>query len=173
MALFALDRFWNVERETSPRPKSYPANVSGLLAESVCACLLPHLHASLAAYSARDHSAIFSAYGVGCHVLADLLAQDTGVPGWREAGREGLQRLMQRSGLDPLPDEEALKRAAFDAEWLRRRIEGGPAYLEICDILDGAARDLASRKTAERAGIAIRAALARLEALASSVGPAT
>ena len=172
MALLALDRFWVSDRDRLPAPKSFPANISGLLAESVCASLLPHFRASLAAYSPRDHAAVFAAYGVGCHILADLLAQDAGVPGWREAGREALVRLIQRCSLDPAPDADATSRAASDAEWLRRRIDGGPAHLEICDMLDAAAKDLAHRKTAPRAAIAIRAALARLEALARSMGPA-
>ena len=172
MALLALDRFWTSDRERAPKPKSFPANISGLLAESVCASLLPHFRASLAAYSPRDHAAVFSAYGVGCHIMADLLAQDAGVPGWREAGQEALVRLIQRCDLDPSPDEDVVMRAVSDAEWLRRRIEGASSYFEICDMLDAAAKDLASRKTAPRAGIAIRAALARLESLPRSLGPA-
>ena len=172
MALLALDRFWTSDRERLQKPKTFPANISGLLAESVCASLLPHFRTALAAYSNRDHAAVFAAYGVGCHVMADLLAQDAGVPGWREAGREALMRLIQRCDLDPSPNEGAVKRSLSDAEWLRLRIEGGPAYFEICDMLDAAAKDLSSRKTADRAGIAIRAALARLESLARNLGPA-
>ena len=172
MALLALDRFWASDRDRRPAQKSFPANISGLLAESVCASLLPHFRASLAAYSPRDHAAVFSAYGVGCHILADLLAQDAGVPGWREAGRVALVRLIQRCDLDPAPDEEAVARAASDTEWLLRRIEGSTGHREICDMLDAAAKDLAHRKTAPRAAIALRAALVRLEAVARTLGPA-
>ena len=172
MVLLALDRFWGSDHARPSPKRSFPANISALLAESVCASLLPHFRASLAAYSARDHAAVFAAYGVGCHILADLLAQDAGVPGWREAGREALVRLIERSDLALEPDEASTARGASDAEWLRRRIEGGAAHLEICDMLDAAAKDLAYRKTAPRAAIAIRAALVRLEALARSMGPA-
>ncbi len=172
MALLALDRLWSFDQDRRPAPKSFPANVAALLAESVCATLLPHLNASLRAYSPRDHAAVFAAYGVGCHVLADLLAQDAGVPGWREAGHTALQRLIQRCELDPAPDEDVAMQAASDSQWLKRRLDGGTAYLEICDMLDTAAKDMAHRKTVERAGIAVRAALARLEALAKSLCPA-
>lgn len=172
MALLALDRIWSPDRQRTPKARSFPANISGLLAESVCASFLPHFQDSLRAYSPRDHAAVFAAYGVGCHVMADLLAQDAAAPGWREAGREALVRLIRRCDLEPAPDEAAEARALADAEWLRRRIEGSAAYFQICEMLDAAAKDLANRRTADRAGVAIRAALARLETLARSMGPA-
>ncbi len=171
MALLAFDRFWSTDHERRAARPPAPANIAGLLAESVCAVLLPHLQAALRAYSPRDHAAVLAAYGVGSHILADLLAQDAALPGWRAASIEALRRLLERSEIDDTVDEDAMMRAASDAEWLRRRIDGSAAYLEVCDMLQAAAGDLANRKTAPRAGIAVRAAMARLEALAKSALP--
>ena len=104
----------------------------------------------------------------GACLVADLIAQNANLAGWRTASEEAQRRLLERSGYEDVAEPFAIDRAKADAAWLKRRIETSAPYREICGVLDVAIKDASSRRTMDRSTVAIRAAMARLEAAAMS-----
>jgi hypothetical protein len=137
-----------------------------LLPEGVSAILRPHLDAALAAYARRDQGVVLAAYGAGSLLLCDLLSQEKSLPGWREAGFKTLRLLSLRAALhDPL-DERGLFTAFRAAEDLAQETRAADDHGEICRMLNAAVAELKAERTAGRGAVSIRAAMARLEALA-------
>jgi hypothetical protein len=165
MAQLAIHAPWR--RPASARPEERnPAELARLLPEGVAAILLPHLSAALASYGAREQPAILSAYGVGCVILSDLLSQNKAIPDWREAAAVAMELLASRSEAEIFEDPGAAARALVGADDLIQELQGGAEYRAVCQLLDAAIADMSGRKTTLRGSVTLRAAMARLEALA-------
>jgi hypothetical protein len=155
---------WRAPRAPSPQS----AGLSLLLSESVAAILTPHLNAALAAYTLRDRPRIFAAYGAGCSILADLMSQTVTVSGWKSAGEDAMRRLLAACELEDLPADTAAL-AVSDAVWLKRNFDGTAAFLDVCRMFEAALGEIHQSRMTAKGSITIRAAMARLEAMAMNV----
>ena len=167
---FGPIRWTSARRKTARRkPLRGPdemVRLSSELPRGVAAILRPHLSAALLAYPAQDQTTVLAAYGVGCAVLADLLSQTKGLPAWKNAGAEALQRLLKSLDPEAWPESAAVDVVAFEAAWLENYLDGDAAYLDVCLTLSGAVVDLMDARTLERGAVTLKAAMARLEAMA-------
>jgi len=140
--------------------------LSSELPRGVASILRPHLAASLLAYPTQDQTTVMAAYGVGCAILADLLSQTKGLPSWKNAGADALHRLLKSLDPEVWSESSAVDLIAFEAAWLENYLDGDAAYLDVCLTLSGAVVDLMDDKTMERGAVMLKAAMARLEAMA-------
>jgi hypothetical protein len=166
MALLQFNSLpWRPQRAPTP-----PADrMSFLLAESVAAILLPHLRAALLSYAVRDRARVLAAYAIGCGVLADLLSQEIAITGWKDAGVDAMKRLVAACELDEAPGDAAALEAISGSAWLKRHIEGAPAYLEVCQMFEAAIGEVRQSRMSAKGSITARAAMARLEGMVVSL----
>lgn len=142
-----------------------------ILPEGVAAILLPHLKTAVRSYAERDHGRLLAAYAAGAMLLADLLSQNKGIRDWRSAGDRALRRLAERVDVDAFRDPAAHRRACLAADVLVQELIETREHRPICQMLDSAIADMSDPRTASRGAVALRAAMARLEAAALRLAP--